>query len=157
MKTKLSISLLAIVVLAGFYFVFVPRESAGPKHTQPVGTAKSAGAASAAAQAAEKREAEKRKKMEAAYAALQKDRDTLKRQLGLVRTDVWGLKLPWQQADAIEDKLLNGYKLLKHPPMLGAFTSVEEISEERARVQGALDDLAQIEQELKKTKTSKPK
>lgn len=154
MKTKLSIGLLAIVVLAGLYFAFVPRQSAGPNQTQmaKAEAARAAAAARAAQAAAEKRAAEKQKQIEAAYAELKKDRDRLNRQLGLVRTDVWGLKLPRQQADSIEDKLLNGYKLLKHPPLLGAFSNVEQISEERAKVQGALDDMAQIEQELKKNK-----
>ncbi len=159
MKTKISIGLLAIVVFAGLYFVWVPRQSAGPRQTQ---TAKAAAARAAASEraaqvAAQRRADEKQKRIEAAYAELKEDRDKLNRKLGLVRTDVWGLKLPRQQADAIEDKLLNGYKLLKHPPLLGAFSSVEEISEERAKVQGALDDLAQIEQELKKTNTGKLK
>lgn len=149
MKAKLSIGILAVIVAAGIYFFLVPRESAGPAHTEPATVAPPPGATTADSGGEEQADALKQKQMETAYAQLERNRELLKRRLGLVRTDVWGLKLPAAQARSIENKMLNGYELLKHPPMLGAFSSVDEIEQEQARVQGALDDLDSIERDLK--------
>ena len=76
----------------------------------------------------------RRAKMRAEYAELELARDTVRRRLGKLRSRVWKLQVSPDQARTIREQMQQGYAALKNPPMLGAFSSVDDIRKNMARV-----------------------
>ena len=72
--------------------------------------------------------------MRAEYAELELSRDTVRRRLGKLRSRVWKLQVSPDQARTIREQMQQGYAALKNPPMLGAFSSVDDIRKNMARV-----------------------
>lgn len=83
--------------------------------------------------------------MRAAYAELEQARDTVRRQLGRLKSRTWKLRVSPEQARAITEQMQQGYAILKNPPMLGAFSSVAEIRQELGKVTRAADKLSALE------------
>ncbi|MEE8321810.1 MAG: hypothetical protein V3R68_08225 [Gammaproteobacteria bacterium] len=85
--------------------------------------------------------------MKEEFAKLEKARRDIKRRLAKLKYHLRDVQLPPAQAREINEHMLNGYKQLRTPQMLGAFSSVAGISEERGRVEYAyanLDEVARI-------------
>lgn len=72
--------------------------------------------------------------MKAEYEILDKSRKKLKQRLARLKHEMWGLKFPPEKAKQMSDIMLNAHKLIKNPDMLGAFSSVEGIQDETAKV-----------------------
>lgn len=83
--------------------------------------------------------------MRAAYAELEQARDTVRLQLGRLKSRTWKLQVSPDQARAITEQMQRGYAILKNPPMLGAFSSAGEIRRELAKVTGMADKLSALE------------
>ena len=82
--------------------------------------------------------------MKAEYLILQKDRKNLKRRLSRLKHDMWGLSFDPEMAKKMSEIMLNAYKLIKNPNMLGAFSSVKEIQDEIAKIKFAKNAIKQV-------------
>jgi hypothetical protein len=85
--------------------------------------------------------------MQDEFAKLVKSRRTLERRLAKLKYHLRDVKLPPEQAGKTNEYMLNGYKLLRTPKMLGAFSGVADITAELGRVNYAyanLDEVARI-------------
>ena len=87
--------------------------------------------------------------MRAAYAELEQARDTVRLQLGRLKSRTWKLQVSPDQARAITEQMQQGYAVLKNPPMLGAFSSAGEIRRELAKVTRIADKLSALETTVK--------
>ena len=87
---------------------------------------------------------EKIKLMTAEYEILNKARKKLKSRLARLKHDMWGLKFVPEKVKQINKILLNAHKLFKNPDMLGAFSNVEGIRDEIAKVNFAEKSLDQV-------------
>ncbi len=87
---------------------------------------------------------EKIKLMKAEYLILQKERKNLKRRLSRLKHDMWGLSFVPEVAKKMSEIMLNSYKLIKNPDMLGAFSSVKEIQDERAKIEFSKNSIKQV-------------
>ncbi|MGB1801085.1 MAG: hypothetical protein ACPHLK_09685 [Gammaproteobacteria bacterium] len=94
-------------------------------------------------------DSEKRKLMEAEYEVLEQTRKKLKSHIGLLKHQMWGLKFPAATAKEISTTVMSANQLLKNPPMLGAFSSVEEIKNETAKIEFAEKSLTEIDKIVK--------
>lgn len=83
--------------------------------------------------------------MRAAYAELEQARDTVRLQLGRLKSRTWKLQVSPDQARSITEQMQQGYAILKNPPMLGAFSSAGEIRRELAKVTRIADKLSALE------------
>jgi len=63
------------------------------------------------------------------------------------------LRVPAEQAEEIVSKIRKGYALLKSKKLLGAFSGLESISDELARVEYAYQELEGVIEEIKAAKS----
>jgi hypothetical protein len=94
-------------------------------------------------------DAEKTRLMRAEYEVLEDSRHNLKRHIAKLKHDMWGLKFPSATAKKISHTVMGASKLLKNPHMLGAFSSVEQIKDEVAKVEFAEKSLEEIDEIIK--------
>ena len=97
------------------------------------------------AQAAER---QRREAMRAEYDKLEQARDAVRKRLGKLKSRLWKLRVEPERARAIQEQLHQGYALLKNPPLLGAFSSVDEIAGEIEKVNGVNDRLEALEADV---------
>lgn len=90
-------------------------------------------------------DSEKRKLMRAEYEILEQARKELKSHIGLLKHQMWGLTFPSATARDISKTVMGANKLLKNPHMLGAFSSVEQIKDEVAKIEFAEKSLEEID------------
>ncbi|MDE0156464.1 MAG: hypothetical protein OXS28_12765 [Gammaproteobacteria bacterium] len=81
-------------------------------------------------------ERKRREAMRAEYEKLEQARDGVRKQLATLKSRLWKLRVPPDRARAIQEQLAQGHALLKNPPLLGAFSSVDEIAGEMEKVSG---------------------
>ncbi len=86
-----------------------------------------------------------RNDMQSAYAGLQQSRKQLKSDANWLKSKIWGLKLPSEQARTINNTMRQTYAYLKNPPMLGAYFSVDEINREVRQVESMIAGLGKAE------------
>jgi len=91
--------------------------------------------------------------MQAEYDELAHARRDLEQKLNKLKVVLWDIKLPRAESDTVTETMQNSYAMLKNPKMLGAYSGVEEISTERARVKYLYAQLQQIEDKYRKTET----
>lgn len=92
---------------------------------------------------------EKTRLMTAEYELLELARKKLKRHLAQLKHDMWGLKFPSNTAKEMSKSVMSASKLLKNPHMLGAFSSVEQIKDEVAKVNFAEKSLEEVDEIIK--------
>lgn len=97
------------------------------------------------AQAAERK---RRGAMRAEYGKLEQARDRVRKQLAKLKSRLWKLRVPPDRARAIQEQLAQGHALLKNPPLLGAFSSVDEIAGETEKVDGVSARLEALETDV---------
>ncbi len=90
--------------------------------------------------------------IKAEYKKLEKARRNLDRRLARIKGVMWNVKLPAEQAEEIVSKVRKGYELLKSKKLLGAFSGLESISDELARVTYAYKNLEGVVEEIKAAK-----
>ena len=96
-------------------------------------------------QAAERK---RREAMRAEYERLEQARDGVRKQLAELKSRLWKLRVPPDRARAIQEQLAQGHTLLKNPPLLGAFSSVDEIAGETENVDGVSARLEALETDV---------
>lgn len=89
----------------------------------------------------------------AEYKKLEKARRNLDRRLARIKAVMWNVELPAEQAEEIVSKLRKGYELLKTKKLLGAFSGLQSISDELARVEYAHKNLEGVVEEIKAAKS----
>jgi len=89
----------------------------------------------------------------AEYKKLEKARRNLDRRLARIKGVMWNVELPADQAEEIVSKVRKGYALLKSKKLLGAFSGLESISDELARVEYAYQELEGVIEEIKAAKS----
>ena len=90
--------------------------------------------------------------IQAEYKKLEKARRNLDRRLARIKGVMWNVELPAEQAREIVIKIRKGYALLKTKKLLGAFTGLESISDELARVEYVHQNLESVLDEIKAAK-----
>lgn len=143
---------IAIVLVAGataYSFMSLERtlegNGAGPDNAEP------AQASIPAPPAPDIEDNERRKRraaMRAEYDRLEQARDTVRKRLGILNSRLWKLRVPPDRARAIQEQVQQGHALLKNPPLLGAFSSVDEIAGEIEKVRGVNDRLKILEKDV---------
>ena len=88
----------------------------------------------------------------AEYKKLEKARRNLDRRLARIKGVMWNVEFPAEQAREIVSKIRKGYALLKTKKLLGAFTGLESISDELARVEYVHQNLESVLDEIKAAK-----
>lgn len=89
----------------------------------------------------------------AEYKKLEKARRNLDRRLARIKGVMWNVELPADQAEEMVSKVRKGYALLKSKKLLGAFSGLESISDELARVDYVYQDLEGVVEEIKAAKS----
>ncbi|MCK5667694.1 MAG: hypothetical protein KAI15_01315 [Gammaproteobacteria bacterium] len=89
----------------------------------------------------------------AEYKKLEKARRNLDRRLARIKAVMWNVELPAEQAKEIVGKIRKGYELLKTKKLLGAFSGLQSISDELARVEYAHENLEGVVEEIKAAKS----
>jgi len=89
----------------------------------------------------------------AEYKKLEKARRNLDRRLARIKGVMWNVELPADQAEEMVSKVRKGYALLKSKKLLGAFSGLESISDELARVDYVYQDLEGVVKEIKAAKS----
>ena len=90
--------------------------------------------------------------IQAEYKKLEKARRNLDRRLARIKGVMWNVEFPAEQAREIVSKIRKGYALLKTKKLLGAFTGLESISDELARVEYVHQNLESVLDEIKAAK-----
>lgn len=90
----------------------------------------------------------RREAISAAYGELTAARKALRQKLGDLKALTWGREWPAAQARAAGEGMMAAQYLLQSPAQLGAFSDVDGVRSEQARVQAALVKLQEIEAEL---------
>lgn len=88
---------------------------------------------------------ERSRLIRAEYEILEDARKKLKRHIAQLKHDMWGMKFAPDTAKKISTVVLSASKLLKNPHMLGAFSSVEGIKDEIAKVNFAEKSLEEVD------------
>ncbi len=87
------------------------------------------------------------------YKKLEKARRNLDRRLARIKAVMWNVELPAEQAEEIVSKIRKGYALLKMKKLLGAFSGLQSISDELARVEYGHENLEGVVEELRASKS----
>ena len=93
-------------------------------------------------------EQKRREAMRAEYDRLEQAREGVRKQLGILKSRLWKLRVPPDRSRAIQEQMRQGYALLKNPPLLGAFSSADEIAGEIEKVNGVNDRLKSLETDI---------
>ena len=93
-------------------------------------------------------EQKRREAMRAEYNRLEQAREGVRKQLGILKSRLWKLRVPPDRSRAIQEQMRQGYALLKNPPLLGAFSSADEIARETEKVNGVNDRLKTLETDM---------
>jgi hypothetical protein len=96
--------------------------------------------------------AERRVAMEAEFEKLKVARRNLESRLNRLKAIMWGTEINREEAEAINEQMKNGYALLKHQKLVGAYPGVEQISDELARVEFINKSLREIEEKQRAQK-----
>jgi hypothetical protein len=89
----------------------------------------------------------------AEYKKLEKARRNLDRRLARIKGVMWNVEMPADQAEEMVSKVRKGYGLLKSKKLLGAFSGLESIRDELARVEYVYQDLEGVVEEIKAVKS----
>lgn len=96
----------------------------------------------------ESEEQKRRAAMHVGYDRLEQARDRVRKQLGILQSRLWNRRVPPDRASVIQNQMLQGHALLKNPPLLGAFSSLDEINREIEKMNGVGDRLQTLETEI---------
>jgi hypothetical protein len=96
----------------------------------------------------------RRIKMQEAYAKLELSRKQLKSRANLLKSKMWGVELPNEQAAFVSNNMRQTYSYLKNPAMLGAYFDVKEIEIEQKKIASMRDKLDEIEKILALSKNT---
>ena len=151
---KYILAIVFVLVVATVIFIIRPQpnfeagKAGSVPPTTPAAVVEKAGESPEQSQADQRRAA-----MQAEFDHLAKARRDLDQKLNKLKVVLWNLKLPKAESDAISDTMKNSYAMLKNPRMLGAYSGVEDISTELARVKYLYTQLQEIEDKYRSKDT----
>lgn len=90
--------------------------------------------------------------MQSEYKKLEKARRNLDRRLARIKAVMWGVGLPRARSKEIVGNMRKGYELLNSKKLLGAFSGLQAMSEELARVEYVYQKLEGIVEEIRAAK-----
>jgi len=164
MKISIVIGALLIGLIAISYIVLAPEhgDGQGPdihavKSRPESGNDKNGEVELLQATIAQSKEASDerhRNDMREAFSTLQQSRKQLRSRANLIKSKIWGLELPSQQAKAVSKKLRRVFAYLKNPPMLGAYFEVKEIQSEVKKVMALQEGLNEVEHLIRASQTN---
>ena len=133
-------SLIALVIVLCVYF-FTPRDYLEDNERSDIQTAQesstentSDNTASGAQPPMPAEELLRQQKIDT-FKKLEKARRNLDRSVSRLKALLWDVKLPKDEAEAMNKELLSAHSLLKNKKLLGAFTSLQEIQDELTQVE----------------------
>ena len=88
------------------------------------------------------------------YKKLEKARRNLGRRLARIKGVMWNMELPAKETEEIVRKMRKAYMLLKTKKLLGAFSGLESISNEVARIEYAYQGLEGMVERIKIAKSA---
>lgn len=150
---KYILAIVFLLIAATIVFIFRPQPSYEAGKTVPVQAPTPAVEEQAAKNQEQIRADQRRGAMQNEFDQLARARRDLEQKLNNLKVVLWDLKLPRAESDAITEKMKNSYAMLKNPRLLGAYSSVEEISTERARVKYLYAQLQEIEDKYRTKET----
>tara|TARA_B100000686_G_C16293115_1_gene714651 strand:- start:174 stop:641 length:468 start_codon:yes stop_codon:yes gene_type:complete len=98
---------------------------------------------------------ERHELMKSEYEVLEKERRVLKQRLGRLKHHMWGMKFEQDEANEMSDILLVAHKLIKNPDMLGAFSDVEGIKNEIAKIKFSNKSLDRVSEIIQGAQSNK--
>ena len=81
----------------------------------------------------------RRQQMQDVFSELKNRRQTLKSRANLLKSKIWQLTMPPDQAALVSEKLHQAYAYLKNPAMLGAYHQSAQMQREIKQVDAMLD------------------
>ena len=150
---KYILAMVCVLIVATVIFILRPQPTYEAGKTRSVPEAITPPADNAAEARQKARDEARRAAMQSEYDNLARARRDLDQKLNTLKVVLWDLKLPREESDAITESMKNSYVMLKNPRMLGAYSSVEEISTELARVKYLYAQLQQIEDKYRSKET----
>ena len=150
---KYIMAIVFLLVVATVIFVIRPQPGYEAGKTGPVPAATNSVEVIPAEDPEQIQADQRRADMEAEFDQLARARRDLDQKLNKLKVVLWDLKLPRAEGDAITETLKNGYAMLKNPNMLGAYSGVDDISTELARVKYLYAQLQQIEDKYRTKET----
>jgi hypothetical protein len=153
---KYILAIVLVLFIATVFFIVRPRPNyvAGKAESVPAATApfeeKSAQELERQAEANRRRAA-----MQAEFDQLARARRDLNQKLDKLKVVLWDVKLPKAENDAITETMKNSYAMLKNKRLLGAYSSIDEISTEVDRVKFLYSQLQAVEDKYRDKGTEK--
>lgn len=148
------LTLIAIVLIAGataYSFMSLERalegDRARPGYSRPE---QAPTPALSAPETGANDERKRRAAMRAEYDRLEQARDAVRKQLGILNSRLWKLRVPPDRARAIQEQMQQGHAFLKNPPLLGAFSGKDDIAREIEKVRGVNDRLKALAEDVEK-------
>ena len=142
MKYILGIVLLLIAVTV--YFIARPEPEFQAGKAESVGQQETM-TAEPETPAVNTADVERRAAMGAEFEKLKKARQSLESRLNRLKAILWDAQLPKEEGGAINEQMKNGYVLLKNDKLLGAYSSLEEISGDLAQIEFINESLRTVE------------
>jgi len=93
--------------------------------------------------------------MTAEYEILQQERRKLKRHLARLKHDMWGLKFSPEKAKQMSVTVMGASNVLRNPDMLGAFSNVEGIKNEIAKINFAEKSLQEVDEMIEANQSAR--
>lgn len=165
MKISTMIGVLLVLAVVIHYVTFRSDSNAGLKPLSEMSSSRPASeeaainmapsAQDSASQIIDNSDQNRRNDMRAAYAKLEQARKLLKSQANLLKSKIWGLQLPAEQANNVSKKMRQVYAYLKNPPMLGAYFELDEIHIEIRKVEAMQEGLNEAEQLIAASQNSR--
>ena len=150
---KYILAMVCVLIVATVIFILRPQPTYEAGKTIPVPETITTPADNVAEAEQKARDEQRRAAMQAEYDNLARARRDLDQKLNTLKVVLWDLKLPREESDAITETMKNSYAMLKSPRMLGAYSSVEEISTELAHIKYLYAQLQQIEDKYRSKET----
>ena len=151
MNRNIVFSAIILIAAATAYSFLSLDGTAGRDKTEPDNAFRSEQATSSMLEesdSAQTAEQKRREAMRAEYAKLEQERDAVRKRLGILKSRLWKLRVPPERAREIQELMGQGYALLRNPPLLGAFSSTDDIAREIKKVNGISDRLETLETDI---------
>jgi hypothetical protein len=142
-----------LLIVATVIFIIRPQPSYEAGKTVPVQAPTPAVEEQAAKNQEQIQADQRRDAMQTEFDQLARARRDLDQKLNKLKVVLWDLKLPKAESEAITETMKNSYAMLKNPRLLGAYSGVEEISTELARVKYLYNQLQEIEDKYRTKET----
>ena len=142
------------IVAAGYYFskddVALDVETSGTSAIQPEPDSQPTQSQT------EAKLEDRRLRMQAVFTDLKAHRQQLKSRANFMKSKIWNLELPAEQAQTVSKNIRQAYAYLKNPAMLGAYHEIQEMQREIKQIDAMLEGLERAEEIIEQQVTTQP-